>query len=92
MAEDVRDQLKAAKQLVVENNKALKALKEGTREYKRQEKILNKAKESVTSISTENKLVLIGSGWSHWTSKNTKNKVKKASRIPIWVILLAENK
>ena len=51
MAEDVRDQLKAAKQLVVENNKALKALKEGTREYKRQEKILNKAKESVTSIS-----------------------------------------
>ena len=26
MAEDVRDQLKAAKQLVVENNKALKAL------------------------------------------------------------------
>jgi len=50
MAEDVRDQLKAAKQLVVENNKALKALKEGTREYKAQLKSLEKAKASVTKI------------------------------------------
>ena len=52
MAEDVRDQLKAAKQLVVENNKALKALKEGTREYKAQLKSLEKAKAS--AINNDN--------------------------------------